>query len=141
MDMYKSVNFRDCPFPPKTTAYILVAVSLTLILVNQSISIYLIFKTNMLDMVILPFTRDYDNFLVGQILTMVLNIWQSGTWVLPIVMDFMITSTLNRRFIQLNNELEETVENTNTKKKIPGGTFRIYTLKMPPPHINKENTK
>ena len=85
------------------------------------------------DMLILPFTRDSDYFLVGQIIAMILNIWQSGTWVLPIVMDFMITSTLNRRFVQLNKELEETVENTNTQKKIPGGTFRIYTLKMPPP--------
>ena len=81
---------------------------------------YLTFNTNIADMMILPFTRDSDIFGFGQGLVLFLTFWQNGAWILPIIINFLVTSTLTERFHKLNREIEESVAQANISRILPG---------------------
>ena len=73
-----------------------------------------------MDMVQLPLSRESPLFFYGQVVTSLVAVWQSGAWIMPIIINYLMTRTLTERFEKLNKEIERSVVEGNKSRLAPG---------------------
>ena len=120
--LYNSDNCQDCPITTKKKAWILVVVAVGLVVFSQAISLYTLFNTPFLDMIILPLEKQHTYYVPGVIVILVGIFLQNAGWILPVFVYLMMTSSVTRSFNNLNKEIQRSVEISNSTKTLIGRT-------------------
>ena len=136
-ELYHSVNCKDCPITPRGKAWMLMVMSLSLILLSEAIGMYLLINTELMDLMVLPLTREHVYWNVGVTLTICLLLFENACWILPVIVYFMMTSSITISFTNLNNELQKSVNMANTTGQPPGKELQksvdiVNTTGQPP---------
>ena len=119
-ELYHSVNCKDCPITPRGKAWMLMVMSLSLILLSEAIGMYMLINTELMDLMVLPFTREHLYWNLGVTLTICLLLFENACWILPVIVYFMMTSSITISFTNLNSELQKSVDRANTTGQPPG---------------------
>ena len=122
-ELHKSENNRDCPMMARRTAWTLVGVAATVITTNWVVLTYMVFNTELLDFIQLPLTPESPYYIYCQIISICVALWQSGSWIMPIVTNYVITRTLTKSFQKLNKEIERGVSEGNRSGVAPGNVL------------------
>ena len=127
-ELHKSENNRDCPMMARRTAWTLVGVAATVITTNWAVLTYMIFNTKLLDLIQLPLTPKSHYYIYCQIISIIVALWQSGSWIMPIVINYVMTRTLTESFQKLNKEIENGVSEGNRSGVAPGNVLTNFIL-------------
>ena len=127
-ELHKSENNRDCPMMARRTAWTLVGVAATVITTNWAVLTYMIFNTKLLDLIQLPLTPESHYYIYCQIISIIVALWQSGSWIMPIVINYVMTRTLTESFQKLNKKVESGVSEGNRREVAPGNVLAKFIL-------------
>ena len=112
----------------RRTTWRLVGVAATVITTNWVVLTYMVFNTELLDFIQLSLTPESSYYIYCQIISICVALWQSGSWIMPIVTNYVMTRTLTKSFQKLNKEMERGVSEGNRREVAPGKVVKVVFL-------------